>query len=73
MNNSTRAAIAFDIISRGFGFYVAIAGIILMFIGMEVGINQSNPAVSGLFGVTVIFLVQFNDFLQWFLRQIITV
>ena len=39
INNSTKAAIAFDILSRGFALYVFVmGGIVLMAIGMEVGI-----------------------------------
>jgi hypothetical protein len=61
-------------VSRGFGFYTfLLGGVVLVAIGMEVGIHQSSIADSGLYGVTVIFLVQFSELLQWFLRQTITV
>lgn len=74
INNSSKASIAFDVMSRGFAFYVSlVGGIILMAIGMEVGIQQSSPNNSGLYAVTVIFLVQFAEALQFFLRQTITV
>ena len=74
INNSTKASIAYDVVSRGFGFYIFfLGGIVLMAIGMEVGIQQSSPINSGLYGVTVIFLTQFSDLLQWSLRQAITV
>ena len=74
INNSTKASIAYDVVSRGFGFYIFfLGGIVLMAIGMEVGIQQSSPINSGLYGVTVIFLIQFSDILQWSLRQAITV
>jgi hypothetical protein len=43
-----------------------------MAIGMEVGIQQSSSNNSGLYGVTVIFLIQFSENLQWILRQYIT-
>lgn len=43
-----------------------------MFIGMNIGVSQSSSTSSGLFGVTVIFLFNFCDMFQWFLRQIIT-
>jgi hypothetical protein len=72
MNKSTKAAISFDMVSRGFGFYETIFGIALMFIGMSIGVSQSNPSNSGLYGVAVIFLFNFCDLFQWFLRQIIT-
>jgi hypothetical protein len=72
MNKSTKAAISFDMVSRGFGFYETVIGLVLMFIGMNIGVSQSNPSNSGLYGVTVIFLFNFCDFCQWFLSQIIT-
>ena len=74
INNSTKASIAFDVVSRGFALYIFfLGGIILMAIGMEVGIQQSSSINSGLYGVTVIFLIQFSELLQWYLRQAITV
>jgi ABC-type multidrug transport system fused ATPase/permease subunit len=74
INSSTKASIAFDIVSRGFGFYVFfLGGTLLMAIGMEVGIQQTSSINSGLYAVTVIFLVQFSELLQWFLRQTIAV
>jgi len=74
INNSTKAAIAFDIVARGFGVYIfLLGGFALMAIGMTVGIQQSSPINSGLYGVTVIFLIQFSELLQWSLRQTIQV
>lgn len=74
INNSTKASIAFDVVSRGFGFYTfLLGGVVLVAIGMEVGIQQSSSTNGGLYAVTVIFLVQFSELLQWFLRQTITV
>jgi ATP-binding cassette subfamily C (CFTR/MRP) protein 4 len=61
INNSTKASIAFDVVSRGFALYVSfLGGIILMAIVMEVGINQASSIGSGLYGVIVIVLVQFS-------------
>lgn len=40
MNRSTKAAISFDLVSRGFGFYEAFIGLVLMFIGMNIGVSQ---------------------------------
>jgi len=51
---------AFDIVSRAFSYYVTLSGIILMLIGMELGVWKSNPIDAGLYGMTVIFLVQFS-------------
>lgn len=72
MNRSTKAAISFDLVSRGFGFFESIFGLVLMFVGMNIGVSQCSSTSSGLFGVTVIFGFSFCDMFQWFLRQIIT-
>lgn len=72
MNRSTKAAISFDLVSRGFGFYEAFIGLVLMFIGINIGVSQCNSTNNGLFAVTVIFLVNFSDTFQWSMRQIIT-
>ena len=72
MNRSTKAAISFDLVSRGFGFYEAFIGLVLIFVGMNIGVSQAGSTGNGLFGVTVIFLFNFGDSFQWFLRQIIT-
>lgn len=40
VNNSTKSSVAFDVVSRGFGFYTFIlSGVVLMGIGMEIGIH----------------------------------
>jgi hypothetical protein len=44
-----------------------------MLIGMELGVWKSTPLNAGLYAVTVIFLVQFSEFVQIFLRQAIAV
>jgi hypothetical protein len=36
-----------------------------------IGVWNSTTETAGLYGVSVVFLVQINDYLQWFLRQII--
>ncbi len=72
MNKSTRAAISFDLVSRGFGFYSTIVGLALMISGFYIGTSQSAPSQAGLFGVIVIYIFNFCDFYQWLLRQIIT-
>lgn len=59
-------------VSRGFGFYSTLIGIALIFVGMAVGISQSTPSTSGLYGVIIIYLFSFTDLFQWILRQIIT-
>jgi Na+-translocating ferredoxin:NAD+ oxidoreductase RnfA subunit len=44
-----------------------------MFIGMMIGIAQSNPSNSGLYGVTVVYLITISDVFQWIMRQMILV
>jgi hypothetical protein len=38
-----------------------------------IGVQNSTPETAGLYGITVVFLIQINDYLQWFLRQMISV
>lgn len=59
-------------ISRGFGFYSALIGLVLTLVGMAVGVSQSTTTNSGLYGVIIIYLFNFTDFFQWILRQIVT-
>jgi len=73
IDNTTRAAIAFDITARGFMFYITLFGILLMAVGMELGIWHSTPINAGLYGITVIFLVQFSEFVYVILRQVLVV
>jgi hypothetical protein len=42
-----------------------------MLIGWIIGIAVATPETVGLYAITVIFLIQINDYLQWFLRQLI--
>lgn len=39
---------------------------------MTVGVSQSTTINAGLYGVIVIYLFQYCDTYQWFLRQVIT-
>ena len=43
-----------------------------MVIGWIIGIAVLDPDNPGLYAVSVVFLIQISDYLQWFLRQIIT-
>jgi len=71
VNNMTRASLCYWNCSRGFGAYVSYFSIIVLIIGYMIGVYNSTIETSGLYGVSVVFLVQINDYLQWFLRQII--
>ena len=67
----TRANYCYWICSRGFGTYVSYFSIGILTIGFIIGAYNSTPETAGLYGVSVVFLVQINDYLQWFLRQMI--
>ena len=43
-----------------------------MVIGWIIGISVVKPETAGLYGVSVIFLLQVIDYVQWFLRQMIS-
>ncbi len=43
-----------------------------MIIGWIIGIAVVTKENAGLYGVSVVFLIQVSDYLQWFLRQIIS-
>ena len=73
MNTSTKCAIGFDMVSRGFGFYETITATILMFIGMMMGIGLITTENSGLYGVSIVYLITISDVMQWILRQVILV
>lgn len=71
VNNMTRSNLCYWICSRAFGTYVSFFSIFILIIGYMLGVLNSTPETAGLYGVSVVFLVQINDYLQWFLRQII--
>jgi ATP-binding cassette subfamily C (CFTR/MRP) protein 4 len=71
VNAMTRSNICYWNCSRGFGTYVSYFSILTLIIGYLIGVYNSTPQTAGLYGVSVVFLVQINDYLQWFLRQII--
>jgi len=57
LNKSSKSYFSYDFVSQGLGFYANVLGIILMAIGMGLGIQQSTPLNSGLYGMTVVFLI----------------
>jgi ATP-binding cassette, subfamily C (CFTR/MRP), member 4 len=73
INRSSKSAIGFDIVARGFGFYETILSIVLMLVGMMMGVSISNPDNSGLYGVAVIYLIAVSERLRWIMKQIILV
>jgi ATP-binding cassette, subfamily C (CFTR/MRP), member 4 len=57
VDKSIKASIAFDQVSRGFGFYEAIAALFLMAAGMWVGIEVLPPYQTANYGVAVLFFI----------------
>lgn len=43
----------------------------MMCVAMLVGISQSTAATASLYGIIIIYLFDFCNFYQWFLRQLI--
>jgi hypothetical protein len=69
----TRANICYWNCSRGFGAYVSYISIIILVIGYLIGVYNSTTQTAGLYGLSVVFLSQVNDMIQWVLRQTIVV
>jgi ABC-type multidrug transport system fused ATPase/permease subunit len=73
----------FWLLSRAFGAYISYITIIVMIIAYIIGIRNvevsledpntttSAATLAGLYGVSVVFLIQVNDSIQVFLRQMI--
>jgi ATP-binding cassette subfamily C (CFTR/MRP) protein 4 len=72
INNCIKSSVSFDMVSRGFGFTASVIGLCLMCIGLMIGIRKVNQDNFGLYGVTIIFLLGFSEYLQWFLRQMVS-
>ena len=78
VDESFRSTINFWICSRTFGVYGSYISMIILIIGFILGIRNietdesliSSSSLAGLYGVTVVFLLQINDNVQWSLRQI---
>lgn len=64
---------SFQVISRGFGVYVSYASSLIMFVAFFIGVHLTSPSEAGNYGVTIILLTSVSDYLQYFLKQIITV
>jgi ATP-binding cassette subfamily C (CFTR/MRP) protein 4 len=68
-NSSTRANHSFWFATRVFGSVASCTSILVCGIGFFVGISQIKEA--GLYGMSIVLLLQVSDYIQWFLRQII--
>ena len=61
-----------------FGVYSTYVSLLILIIGFVLGVRNieadesltSNSTLAGLYGVTMVFLLQINDNVQWTLRQI---
>jgi ATP-binding cassette subfamily C (CFTR/MRP) protein 4 len=71
LNNSVRSFFSFSLNARGFAFYETVVGLLMMCVAVFVGISQSTSATASLYGVIIIYLFDFCDNYQWFLRQLI--
>ena len=56
---------------KSFGFYTTLIVLVLLSIAMFMGVAQTTPQNSGLYGVTIIYIVNLGDVFQWVLKQII--
>lgn len=69
VNDSMKANNSFWFASRVFGVYISYVSLIIAAAGFFIGIKTAdNP---GIYGVSVVFMLQLVDFIQWLLRQLI--
>jgi ATP-binding cassette subfamily C (CFTR/MRP) protein 4 len=69
INSSIRVNHSFWFASRVFGSLTSYTSVIICGVGFFVGVSQIENG--GLYGISIVFLLQVSDYLQWFLRQII--
>jgi ATP-binding cassette subfamily C (CFTR/MRP) protein 4 len=69
VNDSIRVNHSFWFASRVFGSWTSYASVLICGVGFFVGVSQISNG--GLYGISIVFLLQMSDYLQWFLRQII--
>jgi hypothetical protein len=69
INNSIKANNSFWFLTRIFGAAISIVSILMISVGLFIGIKYTdNP---GLFGVSIVFLIQLTEDIQWIARQLI--
>lgn len=71
LNDSLRASICFWNLERSFSFLLNYVTTLIVIIGWIIGIAVINTENSALYAVSVVYLIQINDYLQSFMRQII--
>lgn len=69
VNRSVRANHSFWFASRIFGSWTSYVSVLICGVGFFVGIVYIDNG--GLYGISIVFLLQVSDYIQWFLRQII--
>lgn len=65
INDSSKATIAYDITSRGFGYYASLMSLLLMLFGLMFGITFSTSDNNRLFLISVIYLTMICESLQY--------
>jgi hypothetical protein len=71
INDSVRSSLSYSLVTRGFTFYETVISIVLMCVAVFVGISQSTAATASLYGIIIIYLFEFSDMYQTFLKLII--
>lgn len=69
INKSVRANHSFWFASRVFGSWTSYVSVLICGVGFFIGVKYIESG--GLYGISIVFLLQVSDYLQWFLRQII--
>ena len=72
LNAITRSAIAFEMTMRGFAVTTYFIVLLLFVSAMIMGINHLKAEQGGLYGITVFYLMNCGNNLQFVLRQIIS-
>ena len=80
VDQSYRATVNFWICSRAFAICISFVSGLVLLIGFVIGVrnieangdNESRNLLAGLYGASVLFMIQINEFVQFFLRQIIS-
>jgi hypothetical protein len=71
VNSMTRALINYRNCGRGYSAYVTYFTNIAIIVGCILGVWNSTVETAGLYAISVIFLVQINQEMDWYLRQMI--
>jgi hypothetical protein len=69
INESTRANNSYWFSSRVFGAYISYVSLIIISAGIFAGVKYSKNPV--LYGVSIVFLLQLTEYVQWIAREIV--